>query len=119
MTNSQYIINENKIYTERYSLASERIKLVNSETAPEASPCLPVEIAAYFNQTSAFLIKTCEVYGLASSGRLVQMDIAGLKSLNQSLYKDIEEDNYQNSYANPCFAAEKLGSGLGTLLCVQ
>lgn len=118
MTNSQYIINENKIYTERYSLASERIKLVNSETAPEASPCLPVEIAAYFNQTSAFLIKTCEVYGLASSGRLVQMDITGLENLNQSLYKDIEEDNYQNSYANPCFAAEKLGSGLGTLLCV-
>ncbi len=112
-----YITEENTKYNERYGLAYGRIKLINIENAGSRPP-LPVELSAYFHKTSDFLMETCEAYNIASSGILEKMDIAGLKQLNMSLYKDIIGDNYKNSYAEPDFATEKLGKDIGTLLCV-
>jgi len=96
-----YIAEENTEYNERYGLAYGRIKLINSENAGSRPP-LPVELSAYFHKTSAFLMETCEAYNIASSGILEKMDIAGLKQLNMSLYKDIIVD-----FSG--FSAEKAG----------
>ena len=114
---ANYLDEENTEYSERYGLAYNRIKLINSETSGSGSP-LPYELSAYFHKTSAFIIETCEAYNLASSGMLEKMDITGLKKLNQSLYKDINGGNYKNSYAEPGFATGKLGKDIGQLLCV-
>lgn len=112
-----YLTVDKTEYSERYGLAYGRINLINSETAGNGSH-LPVELMEYFNKTSSFIIEACETYNLASSGMLDNMDIAGLKKLNQSLYNDITGDNYNNSYAEPGFATGKLGKNMGTLLCV-
>ncbi len=114
---ANYLDEENAEYSERYGLAYSRIQLINSETSGSGSP-LPEELSAYFHKTSAFIIETCEAYNLASSGMLDKMDITGLKKLNQSLYKDINGSNYENSYAEPGFATRKLGKDIGQLLCV-
>ncbi|MFG6394189.1 MAG: aminopeptidase [Lachnospiraceae bacterium] len=116
MTYNQYIDSENQAYTERYQLASGRVTVVNAET--NISLKLPEELSSYFNQTSYFLMQTCNAYSLASSGTLGQMDILALQNLNQSLYKDIKADNYKQSYANPVFAAERLGKEYSTILSV-
>ncbi len=118
MTNNKYIKEENQIYTERFDLAYGRVILINSETNNANTLPLSKETAAYFQKTSHFLIQVCEAYKLVSTGEINQLDIPELKHLNKSLYKDIEGDNYNQSYANPAFAVEKLGDGIGTLLCV-
>lgn len=116
MTYNQYITNENQEYSERYRLASARIVAINTET--KAFSTLPEELSYYFNKTSSFLIETCNVYSLASSGTLCQMGFTGLQKLNQLLYNDITKKNYNQSYADPSFAAEKLGREQGMLLSV-
>ena len=107
MTNNKYIKEENQIYTERFDLAYGRVILINSETNNANTLPLSKETAAYFQKTSHFLIQVCEAYKLVSTGEINQLDIPELKHLNKSLYKDIEGDNYNQSYANPAFAVEK------------
>ena len=42
--------------------------------------------------------------------------IEEMKSLNEILYSDVLEEHYASSYANPAYAAEKLGLEMGQLL---
>ncbi len=117
MTNNQYIIHENEIYSERFQLASERIRNINQETSSR-NPGLSKEMAAYFQKISGFLLQVCEAYRLVSSGEIHKMTIDGLHYLNKLLYEDITGNNYEKSYANPDFAAGRFGEEMGRLLCV-
>lgn len=44
------------------------------------------------------------------------LSLEALAELNHSLYADILPDNYEKSYANPDYAARRLGEDLGSLL---
>lgn len=117
MINNQYIASQNQTYSERFELASERIRTINKEASLEDS-VLSEALTAYFKKTSSFLLQLCEVYQLVNSGEIHKMTTSQLHYLNKSLYEDIEGSNYEKSYANPDFATVKLGDETGKLLCM-
>ncbi len=77
---------------ERMELALGRLAEIPGES------CVPEPYADYFRRVSEFLLS-------------VRID-----SNNYDLYKDILPENYDTSYANPDYAAEKLGFPMGPLL---
>ena len=49
--------------------------------------------------------------------RFKRMSLSEMQELNRELYRDILPEHYDHSYANPAYAAEKLGAEYGSLLC--
>ncbi|MBR6452492.1 MAG: aminopeptidase [Lachnospiraceae bacterium] len=91
--------------TERYNLAIGRIGAITEEK--EA----PAPFLDYFERTAAFLMLLDETYQTVASGRLYEMDLPSLQELNRKLYADILPDAYEESYADPAYAARMMKSG--------
>lgn len=100
------------IIKERFELAFDRIKEIQKEQFAEQS------FAAYFKTSAAFLESMCQMYTWIEKGDLVTAPIDALKAKNEAMYADISNENYEQSYANPAFAVERLGKEFGQILCV-
>lgn len=77
---------------ERLYLAYYRLKQIPQET------CVPEPFGKYFREVAGFLLS-------------VRKDAD-----NKSLYRDILPENYGHSYANPDYAVQTLGDGMGQIL---
>ncbi len=100
----------NEEILERYQLVSERV----AEIAKDASGAGSAE--EYFTKTAKHLMNLYEVADWAQTGRLSQMSLEEGQALNHKLYDDVWVENYENSYANPVYAALKLGIEAGQML---
>lgn len=101
---------ENKDVEERLFLYRERIRAISAENSV-AEPFLE-----YFVKTADFIEKMYELSEMIKSERDRSYSIEQLKQLNASLYEDIAGDAYEQSYANPSYAVEKLGEEYGAVL---
>lgn len=117
MTNNKIILEENEFYTERYQLACERIKELNDNLSNNTEKLPSKELRDYFIKTSSFLKQIMNVYSISESGKIRTLSLDEHKKLNEELYNDIKDDNYNTSYANPSFAVNELGKETGKLLC--
>lgn len=117
MTNNKIILEENEFYTERYQLACERIKELNDNLSNNTEKLPSKELRDYFIKTSSFLKQIMNVYSISESGKIRTLSLDEHKKLNEELYNDIKDDNYNTSYANPSFAVNELGEETGKLLC--
>ena len=99
---------ENEAVRERYELSLERIRAMKDEEMREP-------YGSYFRWTGAFIEMIAGLTEQLLSGR--QLSMEELKGRNECLYHDILPENYGESFANPSFAAEKLGKEMGQLLC--
>lgn len=97
-------------FLERYELSMERIQSILDETT------IKEEYLDYFLKTAKFILKIREVVSYVSEDKLKDLSLEELKKLNDSLYEDILPENYETSYANPTYAANKLGLKYGKLL---
>lgn len=97
-------------FLERYELSMERIQSILDETT------IKEEYLDYFLKTAKFILKIREVVSYVSEDKLKDLSLEELKKLNDSLYEDILPENYETSYANPAYAANKLGLKYGKLL---
>ena len=102
----------NETVAERYELACSRLAEIETEGL------VGEPYRSYFEKTAAFLQKVTEEYRFVESGDLRRASIKELQTHNRALYEDILEGNYDKSYANPAYAAERLGTEFGQLLCV-
>ncbi|MCD8156845.1 MAG: aminopeptidase [Clostridiales bacterium] len=101
---------ETELIGERYNLMVDRISRIASE-------CLvPEKYQDYFAKGAAFLLKTIEIYEKKQDGRLAQRTLEECQRDQADLYAHIAPENYGASYANPAYAAEKLGREAGQLL---
>jgi leucyl aminopeptidase (aminopeptidase T) len=100
----------NEAIKERYDLAMERIQLMEQEDS------VSEPFRAYFQKTAAFVLMISRVAALAMEDRLTELTLKEHEGLNRALYEDILGENYHYSYANPSYAAEKLGDKFGKLL---
>lgn len=98
---------ENDLMRERYELAIERIGEIPSEKTIK-EPYLD-----YFHKVAQFCIKIGEVFNEVADNQYANKSFEELKELNDSIYEDIEPENYEHSYANPAYACEKLGENYG------
>ncbi|MSS63474.1 leucyl aminopeptidase [Lachnospiraceae bacterium WCA-693-APC-MOT-I] len=107
----EQIKEENKLFIERYELTCERIQDLINEKIP-----LKEAYRDYFYKTAKFLGKIQKVTSLVENGELRVLPIEQLQCLNHELYEDIIGENYEQSYANPSYAVDRLGEGIGQML---
>ena len=85
---------------ERYELAKARISEIKEEHTVK-EPFLD-----FFHKTASFLAETAKI----AEQDTKQLSLEELQTQNAMLYTDILPENYENSYGNPAYAAEKLGA---------
>ena len=101
---------KNEQYEERHALAVGRLRgIVSEETVPK-------QYLPYFQDVAIFLLELENVRRKVENGEWERYSIEEMKSLNEILYSDVLEEHYASSYANPAYAAEKLGLEMGQLL---
>lgn len=95
---------------ERYELVTERIREIKNERLAAE------EFRDYFRKMSDFVGMIDELRGLIRSGAYRMLPLSELEAWNQRLYADILPENYEKSYANPSYAAGRLGKDYGQIL---
>lgn len=95
---------------ERYELAVERIRVMQSENT------VPEKYRDYFHQMAAFVQMIDELRTQLLQGSYQQAGQEELAAWNERLYRDILGEAYETSYANPVYAVRMLGEGYGQML---
>lgn len=98
---------------ERYELAFERIKQINSEC-----DILQDGFCEYFKRVSGFIIEMDKLKHNIDTKCYENAALEELQMVNTDLYKDVLDstDAYDKSFANPSYACERLGLDYGRLL---
>lgn len=98
---------------ERYGLAFERIKQINSEC-----DILQDGFCEYFKRVSGFIIEMDKLKHNIDTKCYENASLEELQRVNTELYKDVIDstDAYDKSFANPSYACERLGLDYGRLL---
>lgn len=98
---------------ERYGLAFERIKQINSEC-----DILQDGFCEYFKRVSGFIIEMDKLKHNIDTKCYENAALEELQRVNKDLYKDVLDstDAYDKSFANPSYACERLGLDYGRLL---
>lgn len=100
----------NEQASERFSLVRDRIDEISRN--PEVSE----QLAEYFKNTAGFILKLAEICRTAESGQISQMTLEQCEAQNKLLYEELSPEHYENSYANPVYAAKILGGEPGKAL---
>lgn len=101
---------ENTQIRERYDLAAERIAQMGQETVVQEP------YRDFFVSMSRFMGLVGDLALMQMRDQLETMSLEELKEWNRKLYLDILPENYDHSYGNPDYAAQRLGKELGPLL---
>ena len=99
---------ENERVMERYQLSMDRIRAMKEEDMAEP-------YGGYFRSVGAFVEMMDELVNSLYEGE--ELSLAQMEERNLRLYGDVLPERYGESYANPGYAAKKLGKELGQLLC--
>ena len=87
---------------ERHELAVNRIRsMVTEETVEKA-------YVGYFQDVALFLLELENTRRKVASGEWENYTLEQMRSLNEILYSDILDKNYERSYANPEYAVSSL-----------
>ena len=89
---------------ERMDLAVERIHQI------AANPEVEGPAGDYFKRTAQFMELVLEKKDWKHAS------LAELQKWNRELYEDIEGEAYEKSFANPSYAVQMLGEGVGQIL---
>ena len=101
---------QNDSIRERYELAVWRVNEIKKENSVKEP------YRDYFLKVAAFIEKVVGFSALTEQNKLKDLSLKELQELNKSLYEDILPENYESSYANPAYAAERLGKKYGKIL---
>lgn len=74
------------------------------------------ELKKYFTHTGKFIEFLYELEENLNEEYFNDKSLEELKELNRSLYNEVSKENYKTSYANPTYAVEALGEGVGQAL---
>jgi len=110
MKYSQLFKEENEHIQERYSLAMDRIALIEKERTVKEP------FYDYFRKETSYLLLIKQIVSLVEKDRIKKLSLEELQALNKELYGDFEGDNYETNYANPAYACGTLGNKYGKLI---
>ena len=100
---------ENEAVAERFELSMERIHEICTEEMSDKN------FEEYFQKTAKFICYIEELVKKIENDWLKTAAEEELRAENKALYEDILPENYENSFANPDYAAAKLGENYGKL----
>ncbi len=95
----------------RYTLAIERIRQIPEENLVKEP------YRTYFGDTAGFILMMDDIHRKIISGEARDFTMAQWQQINYSMYEDILPEHYEKSWANPDYAAAKLGTAVGQALC--
>ena len=99
---------ENQV-RERYELTIERIRTIPNEESVRQI------YREFFQKTAVFLLELNTILNRVCCGGKIST-LEELRRENTNIYRDILEENYEKSYANPEYAVATLGEEAGKLL---
>lgn len=119
MKQTEEILQDREEYLERFHFSIERIKEIREECGQNIGKVKThgSGLCDYFSRVSDFLLLIAEAQKKQESGELASMTLEEVSAWNHKLYEDVAETHYRNSYANPDYAAEKLGKRFSGVLC--
>lgn len=88
---------------ERFTLSYERILQIEEETI------IKEPFAHYFHKMAEFILLMVKTFSENETRDWEKTSLHGLSEQNHRLYEDILAEQYEESYANPVYACEKLG----------
>lgn len=95
---------------ERYELAIERIRsIVHEDTVA------PV-YRDYFQKVAGFILEIDAIKNRLEKKPNAECTLEELRSENESIYRDVTGEMYEESFANPAYAVRLFGKDLGQLL---
>lgn len=94
------IYEDKAIIQERFEMAIERIRAIESERT------VPEPYGDYFSSVAHFILMVQE-YG-EKREEILKAPISTAQKWNKKLYQDILAENYGKSYGNPAYACEQL-----------
>lgn len=113
MENKEIHNSINEGYWERLELVMERLEEIREEHAES----IDSSYQDYFVQMADLLLALYSVTHAAVAGKLSAMSKEEGIRLNRRLFLDVQEPDYEDSYANPAYAVSVLGEEYGALLC--
>ena len=105
-----------EVLSERRQLSTERLAEIKKETEAGGT-AIEKPYSDYFRVCAGFMLLADETWDTVSSGALKKMSVNELAELNDRLYEDVTEENYEHSYSEPVFAAKQFGEEYGRILC--
>lgn len=96
---------------ERYELTIERIRTIAKEDTVIS------EYRDYFWMVAGFILEIDAIKNRLAKKSNETCTFEELQAENKKLYEDVLGENYEASFANPAYAASKLGEEIGQILC--
>lgn len=100
---------ENKSAAERYQLSMARVAEIVKETV------IAEPFGEYFKSVGGFILQIKNLIEEIETNTWEKKSIEELEKINLELYQDIIGEAYDYSFANPAYAAAKLGEEYGQL----
>ena len=102
----------------RDEMVMERLALCRDRLAqiPQEGGELEPSFGGYFGQTARMAALFLAEYDFVAQGGLATASLEELGERNLRLYEAILPENYAFSYANPCYAVDRLGRQFGQML---
>ncbi len=97
---------------ERFEMSMERIREIAEEESNKGGNA----VNGYFAEITTFILMMDEHIRLINADAFDAYSVEELAAYNNRLFEDVIGEAYENSYANPAYAVEKLGDGLGQML---
>lgn len=101
---------QNEMVEERHALTISRIREIMREETVDTL------YRNFFQRTAEFLIMVEDTRVLLAQGAFSDLPVDMLQDMNHCFYQELLPQFYSTSYANPAYAAEKLGKEYGQLL---
>lgn len=101
---------QNESVGERHALTILRLREILKEETVD------IAYRDYFTRTAEFLIMVEDTRVLLAEGAFSDLPVDMLKDMNQCFYQELLPQFYETSYANPAYAADKLGMEYGPVL---
>ncbi len=99
--------------SERYQLSRERIAAIEAELTEQDT--IEPQFSAFFLSCAKWLMLLIRERDFIESGAQAAADLEELQAHNHRLYEEILPTHYDESYANPAYAAAQLGEEYGPL----
>ncbi len=94
-----------EIMEQRYELAVSRLAGIAKELNEASGEKKSMD--AFFKEAVSFAISLDEVKKIAYGGKLKAMSIEELAELNENIYMNIADGNYEHSFTNPEYAGSR------------
>ena len=100
----------NESLTERMELVIGRVEEIASDASETGV------YASYFKKVANYILLLHEIITYAKEDKINGMSLDKAKELNVRLFKDINKEIYEISYANPKYAVMQFGEEAGQIL---